>query len=103
MLKITTDILKAESLRINLCGGFTREYIPEIQKVLAGNGTKAKKVALDLAEVTFVDRAGLEFLCRAKSKKIELENMSTYLKLWIDQETRDSSIVTESYQDLIFP
>ena len=67
--------------------------------MLAGNGSQTKKITLDLAEVMFVDRVALEFLCNAKSKKIELENMSTYLKLWIEQETRNSSIDSESSKD----
>ena len=72
---------------MQLYGQFTGEYLPEVEKALArsaGNG----KVALDLAHVTFVDRAAMKFLSGAKALNIAVENMPSYVKRWIKQEGR---------------
>ena len=47
---------------------------------------KRDKVALDLMHVTFVDRAAMEFLAAAKSSKIKIENVPSYVTRWIEQE-----------------
>jgi ABC-type transporter Mla MlaB component len=87
MLKITKQTESAKLLRLNLHGGFTGEYIPEVEKALSENGCQKGKVALDLMNVTFVDRAAMEFLGRAMtSKKIAIENIPSYVTRWIEQE-----------------
>jgi hypothetical protein len=83
MLKITKQ---AENARVSLHGHFTGEYVPEVEKALAGNGCKGDRLALDLRNVTFVDRKAMEFLSRAKSKKIRIENVPSYVTRWIEQE-----------------
>jgi hypothetical protein len=86
MLKILKQT-ESGKLRFNLHGGFTCEYVPEVEKALSENGFKKNKVALDLMNVTFVDREAMEFLRRAISrKKIEIENIPSYVKRWIEQE-----------------
>jgi ABC-type transporter Mla MlaB component len=69
VFKITTNDENPEFNTVNLCGRFTREYIPEVEKELSLTGTRRKKLALDLAQVTLVDRAAMTFLCAARSKK----------------------------------
>jgi len=87
MLKITKHAESARISRVSLYGHFTGEYVPEVEKALSGNGCKGGKPALDLRNVTFVDRTAMEFLCRAKSKKIRLENTPSYVARWMEQET----------------
>jgi hypothetical protein len=82
VLKITKDSANPESPRVSLCGRFTGEYIPEVEKALSGSG----KVALDLRNVMFVDRAAMEFLCGARSRDIDIENIPSYVMRWIEQE-----------------
>ncbi len=86
MLKITKQAENAQISRVSLHGHFTGEYIPEVEKALLENGCKGGKVALDLRNVTFVDRTAMEFLRRAKSKKIRIENTPFYVTRWIEQE-----------------
>jgi hypothetical protein len=87
MLKITQQPETAKLLKVNLHGGFTGEYVPEVEKALSDNGCPKGKVALDLMNVTFVDREAMEFLCRAMSrKKIAIENIPSYVTRWIEQE-----------------
>ena len=87
MLKITKQTETAKLLKVNLHGGFTGEYVPEVEKALSDNGCPKGKVALDLMNVTFVDREAMEFLRRAMSrKKITIENIPSYVTRWIEQE-----------------
>jgi hypothetical protein len=86
MLKITNQAENAQISRVSLHGHFTGEYVPEVEKALSENGCKQGKLALDLRNVRFVDRAAMEFLRRAKSKKIRIENTPSYVTRWIEQE-----------------
>lgn len=78
----------SESLRVNLYGRFTGEYVPEVEKALSGRGADTLKVVLDLSNVTFVDRAGMKFLCGAKSGNIAVENAPSYVKRWMGRIRR---------------
>jgi len=91
MLKITQDNEIPEIARVSLYGRFTSEYVPEVEKALVQNGNRSKKCVLDLMNVTFVDRPAMEFLRAAESRKIKLENLPSYVKLWIQQETRNGA------------
>ena len=88
MLKITTDDENPEFTTVNLCGRLTGEYVPEVEKELSRTGAGQKKLALDLAEVTFVDRAAMAFLCAARSRNIAIQNAPLYVGLWMEQEDR---------------
>jgi hypothetical protein len=84
VLKITPLREEPKSLRVRLCGQFTKEYVPELERAIAGEAVET--VALDLANVTFVDREAMVFLCSAKSKNIAIENCPSYVVRWIQQE-----------------
>jgi hypothetical protein len=86
MLKITNQAENPRINRVSLHGYFTGEYVREVEKALSENGCKRGEVALDLRNVTFVDRPAMEFLCRAKSKEIRIENAPSYVTRWIEQE-----------------
>jgi anti-anti-sigma regulatory factor len=74
-----------------LCGQLTGEYVPELEKALSNDGMEAGKIALDLSSVTFVDREAMEFLCGARSRKVSIENIPSYVIRWIEQEGRCGS------------
>lgn len=87
MLKITEDSEIPDIVRVSLSGHFTSAYVPEVEKALVQNGNKSKKCALDLINVTFVDRPAMEFLAAAPSRQINLENLPSWVKRWIQQES----------------
>ena len=86
MLKITTTRQDDQSIRVQLCGQFTREYVDELEQAIFGGGTPGESVALDLTNVTFVDRDAMGFLCSAKTRKVSIENIPSYVIRWIEQE-----------------
>ena len=77
--------------RVNLCGRFTSEYIPEVKKALSPNHHKAQRLALDLTNVTFVDRQAMEFLTAAQSRNIKIDNLPSYVTRWMQQEAANGS------------
>jgi len=97
VLKITT-VRETESLRVHLCGQFTGEYVPELQKALSTENVEPGKIALDLSNVTFVDREAMVFLCGAKSRNVAIENIPSYVIRWIEQEYRCGSSHSEPPQ-----
>ena len=96
MLKITSVRESPESLKVSLCGQFTGEYVPELQKALSPENAEAQHIALDLSNVTFVDREAMVFLCGARSRNVAIENIPSYVTRWIEQEGRCGSVRHES-------
>jgi anti-anti-sigma regulatory factor len=70
---------------VYLCGRLTGEYVSELETVLSP--AAAPQVILDMSDVTFVDRAAMEYLCGVKSR-ISIQNIPSYVKRWIEQEFR---------------
>jgi anti-anti-sigma regulatory factor len=88
MLMITKET-KNSAVIVSLSGRFTGEYIQEVQKALESIANEPTKFALELTNVTFVDRAGMEFLRHAKSRNANLLNIPSYVIRWIDQESQN--------------
>ena len=86
MLRITPIRNNERSLTIRFCGQLTEEYLPEIERVMHEEPTALSTISLDLAGVTFVDRAAMEFLCSARTRNIAIENCPSYVTRWIRQE-----------------
>ena len=97
MLKITPD-REDQKLRVRLCGQFTKEYIPELERTLTTGGADSS-VAIDLSNVTFVDREAMVFLCSAKSRNIAIENCPSYVVRWIQQERLCGKSTEDSSED----
>ena len=98
MLKITSTRENEKVSRVRLCGQLTREYLPEVERALAGESVEAETVALDLSNVTFVDRDAMVFLCSAKSRNIAIENCPSYVIRWIKQERLCGSASDDSHE-----
>ena len=86
MLKITPTQNNESSFKIRLCGELTKDYLPEIEGLLHDKGSVCQTISLDLANVTFVDRDAMVFLCAAKARNITVENCPSYVIRWIEQE-----------------
>jgi ABC-type transporter Mla MlaB component len=86
VLKITSSRENEKSFRVRLCGQLTKEYLAEVERTLASENVEPQTVALDLANVTFVDREAMVFLCSVKARSIAIENCPSYVIRWIKQE-----------------
>src|SRR6476660_3307759 len=98
LMKITTTRENPTSLRIFLCGQLTGEYVSELERVLSPDELHDVKVALDMSNVTFVDREAMMFLCGAKSR-VSIENIPSYVLRWIEQEGRCGSSQLKSSEE----
>jgi ABC-type transporter Mla MlaB component len=86
VLKISPTQENGESFKVRLCGQLTKEYLPEVERLLADEAATCPRLSIDLANVTFVDREAMKFLCSAKSRNIAIENCPSYVIRWIQQE-----------------
>jgi ABC-type transporter Mla MlaB component len=86
VLKISPTQENDKSFKVRLCGQLTKEYLPEVERLLADEAGTCPKLSIDLANVTFVDREAMKFLCSAKSRNIAIENCPSYVIRWIQQE-----------------
>ena len=72
-----------------LSGRIEAEDIDELRGLFELEETSLK-IALDLRDVTLVDRDGVKFLAVCEGNGIQLENCPAYIREWIGQESRPS-------------
>jgi hypothetical protein len=65
-------------------GRVARQHITELQKVLDAEAQKQK--ALNLKDVSLVDRDAVRFLARCEAEGTRLENCPIYIREWIVRE-----------------
>ncbi len=68
-----------------LSGRIEAEDIDELRRLLELEDT-SRKIALDLRDVTLVDREGVKFLADCEANDIQLENCPAYIREWIGRE-----------------
>ena len=73
-----------------LSGRIEAEDVAELQRLfdLEGDGSE---LALDLKDVTLLDRGAVKFLARREADGIQLENCPAYIREWIERETDHKS------------
>jgi len=68
-----------------LSGRIEIEDVAELQRLLALE-LSDRNLALDLADVTLVDREAVKFLAHCEADSIKLENCPPYIREWIQRE-----------------
>lgn len=68
---------------LRVSGRIRAEYLSTIKEMIEH---ETGRVALDLTEVTLVDRDAVPFLAAHELKGIELTNCPAFLREWIDKE-----------------
>lgn len=63
------------------------EDVAELERLL-GLENKREDIALDLRDVTLVDRVALRFLAACETNNIKLENCPAYVRDWMGTEKR---------------
>jgi len=77
----TTDTLKVE-------GRVTGQWVDELSKAASAAVVEARRVVLDLSEVTFVDADGAALLRALRSRGIALAECSAFVSSMIDGESQ---------------
>jgi hypothetical protein len=70
---------------LSLSGRIEAPDVVELERLLSLEAA-GQRVALDLGEITLVDRDAVPFLARWQSEGIELVNCPPYIREWIDTE-----------------
>ena len=70
---------------LSLSGRIEIEDVAELQRLLNLEEV-GQSVALDLRDITLVDRDALKFLARCEAESIKLENCPAYIREWIDTD-----------------
>jgi hypothetical protein len=73
-----------------LSGRIEAEDIDELRRLFELEEI-SRKIALDLRDVTLVDRDGVKFLAVCEVNGIELENCPAYIREWIGRESRSTT------------
>jgi hypothetical protein len=74
-----------ERVLFTLSGRIEREDIDELRRLFELEG--AGHIALDLKDVTLVDRDAVTFLANCEAGGIKLENCPPYVREWIGRES----------------
>ena len=68
-----------------LSGDMDLEHVARLQEVLENE--PVDRLTLDLTEVTFADRAAVQYLASAEAAGIRIVNCPRYIRSWIAAET----------------
>jgi hypothetical protein len=84
MLKIQRKV--NGKIIFTLSGRIEAEDIDELRRLLELEGA-GSRIALDLKDVTLMDRYAIKFLTDCEANTITLENCPVYVRKWIGQES----------------
>jgi hypothetical protein len=73
-----------------LSGRIETEDVVELQRLLSLEAP-GQDIALNLQDITLVDRDAVKFLARCEEESIKLESCPAYIREWIDTERGGSS------------
>jgi hypothetical protein len=83
MLKIERSL--EDGVVFTMSGRIEAEDVAELQRLFNLEGV-SQPIALDLREVTLVDRDAVKFLASCEADTIKLKNCPAYVRKWIDAE-----------------
>jgi hypothetical protein len=83
MLKIQR--LANGEIVFTLCGRMDAEQAIVLDKLFLDEPSEIR-IAVDLKDLTLVDRDAVRFLERCEADGIELRNSPAYIRVWIDRE-----------------
>ena len=87
MLKIESKPEPTGAVRLTLTGRMNANSLGEVRRAIErARRQRARRVALDLGEITLADRASVDFLSQQSREEIELINCPAYLQAWIARE-----------------
>lgn len=87
MLKIESKPDAAGTVRLTLTGRMHANALGELRRAIErARRQRARRVLLDLGEITLADRASIDFLTEQTRDEIELINCPAYIQPWIAGE-----------------
>lgn len=75
---------EGQTVVFTLTGRIQADQVPELEELLRPES----RCALDLKDVTLVDRDAVRFLARQEADGMELKNCSAFIREWISLERK---------------
>jgi anti-anti-sigma regulatory factor len=88
MFSLTAVTGSGGSVVLALAGTVREDAIPEICRLISDEEKHDARVALDLSEVTLIDRVAARFFAEQMERGLELVDCPAYLRCWILREVR---------------
>jgi len=85
MLRIQRSYI--DRIVLSLSGRIESADVAELRRLLSLEAPD-EDVALDLRDITLVDRDGVRFLARCERETVKLEHCPAYVREWIDAEKK---------------
>jgi anti-anti-sigma regulatory factor len=85
---IESRIEHTGTVKLALAGRMNANSLGELRRAIERIRRRRGRVALDLGEVTLLDRQSLLFLSEQINDEIELINCPAYLESWIKKQDR---------------
>jgi anti-anti-sigma regulatory factor len=79
-----------ERVVFSLSGRIAFEDVAELQRLIDLEPA-GQEIALDLRDVTLVDRSAVKFLARGEAENVKLDHCPAYIREWIAAETGRSN------------
>ena len=89
-------------MRLTLSGRIEPEHLVGLED-LVGQEKRPRSMAIDLKEVTLVDRDAVTFLAQCESRGVTLENCPAYVREWIAREGSGSAKPRRKSRDRAAP
>ncbi len=91
LVAIPKSVLKIQrsanaKIVFTLSGRIEVQDVAELRRLLTLEAA-TRPLALDLKDVTLVDREAVKFLARCEADSVELENCPPYIREWIRRES----------------
>jgi anti-anti-sigma factor len=84
LLRITCTAPSGETGTVRVEGRITGEYVPELSRAVTQALSGAPRVVLDMADVTFIDQAGVALLRRLRRQGVELVECSSFISTLVN-------------------
>jgi anti-anti-sigma regulatory factor len=87
-----------EGIVFTLIGRIEMEHVAELRRLLSLEKA-GHRIALDLREVTLVERDAVKFLAECEADSILLVNCPPYIREWINRDQKRKSDGTQEHQN----
>jgi anti-anti-sigma regulatory factor len=85
VLRITAIQANGSPVTLKLEGKILAEGVPLLERECEERLAKRDRVVLDLSQVTFVDRSGIQMLQRVSARSVSIVNGSAFIAELLDE------------------
>lgn len=84
MLRITCQLTVGDTRRVKVEGRIAGEYVAELSRAVSRALGGARRVVLEMSDVTFIDQAGAALLRQLREQGVELDECSDFVNTLVN-------------------